>query len=115
MIDLSPELRRALQRRAHVHTDRCYGTYEPCGEHHAHDDQCGSRPLRCGLREDPDLVALLHYVIDLERRLAARDAEWQQAWRDEATVGGPQTPDELRIFMQEAREVLAEMKEDTRE
>lgn len=63
---LSAEQRYYLRRRAHVHSDDCYGMYEPCGEHHAHDDQCGGRPLRCGLKEDRDLTALLDYVAELE-------------------------------------------------
>lgn len=59
-----------LRYRAHVHVGDssgevprvlggCYGEYEPCGEHHAHDGRCGSRRLVCGRREDHDAVALL--------------------------------------------------------
>lgn len=48
-----------LRRRAHVHGDTCYGRGEYCGEHHAHDTHCFSRPIVCGLREDLDLIALL--------------------------------------------------------
>jgi hypothetical protein len=48
-----------LRRRAHVHEDRCFGRYEPCGEHHVHDGTCGSRPLICRTLEDADLRVLL--------------------------------------------------------
>jgi len=49
----------SLNRRAHVHTNNCYGQYRPCGEHHAHDMQCGDKPLLCGRREEPELVIVL--------------------------------------------------------
>ena len=52
------ELHR-LRARAHVHTDACYGSYEPCGEHHAHSSTCGGRDRVCRMQEDRDLVALL--------------------------------------------------------
>lgn len=48
-----------LRRRAHVHEDRCFGRYEPCGEHHVHDDTCGACPLICRTSEDADLRALI--------------------------------------------------------
>lgn len=57
---MTDEILKRLQRRAHVHSDRCYGRYEPCGEHHVHDYSCGGRPLYCGTAEDTDLVALLN-------------------------------------------------------
>lgn len=50
---------RRLANRAHVHADRCFGRYEPCGEHHMHDDTCGARPCVCGIAEDADLRWLL--------------------------------------------------------
>lgn len=56
---------RELLRRAHVHHAGCYGRYEPCGEHHAHDDRCGGRPLVCGQRQDELLVAVLDELRDL--------------------------------------------------
>lgn len=56
---MTKEILKRLRNRAHVHIDDCYGRYQPCGEHHMHDAMCGSRPLRCGQREDEDLVALL--------------------------------------------------------
>lgn len=59
MTELTENILRRLRRRAHVHTDRCYGRYEPCGEHHAHDMKCGGRPLICGTPSDADLLLLL--------------------------------------------------------
>jgi hypothetical protein len=53
------EALKNLKRRAHVHTDICYGSYRPCGEHHAHDMQCGGKPLWCREREEPELIILL--------------------------------------------------------
>jgi hypothetical protein len=64
-----PELKIAvdkLRRRAHVHTDGCYGAYEPCGEHHVHDMKCGGRSLWCRLGNEPELVLLLAEVARLE-------------------------------------------------
>ena len=57
MIDVAALSR--LRRRAHVHVVSCYGSYEPCGEHHAHDNKCGGRLVVCGRAEDVDLLALL--------------------------------------------------------
>lgn len=96
---------RLLETRAHVHTPGCYGTYEPCGEHHAHDNQCGSRPILCRQMEDPDLVWLLaeyqRYraqahgetsaeiadltakLLDAQATVAVREAEIGQ-WHNEA-------------------------------
>jgi hypothetical protein len=61
-----------LRYRAHVHVGdgsgqqqphrSCYGSYETCGEHHAHDETCGSRTLICGRPEDQDAVALLEWI-----------------------------------------------------
>jgi len=71
---------RDLLRRAHVHHDGCYGRYEPCGEHHAHDDECGARPLCCGLREDAPLVVALDELRELrERRADALTDEEREA------------------------------------
>ena len=56
---MTPDQLQHLRRRAHIHSDRCYGNYEPCGEHHAHDNTCGSRSLICFTREDRDLCALI--------------------------------------------------------
>ena len=50
---------KKLRVRAHEHSEHCYGRYESCGEHHAHDDMCGGRSLVCQWREDKDLVQLL--------------------------------------------------------
>jgi hypothetical protein len=62
-----------LRYRAHRHVGdasgrprppgpTCYGSYEPCGEHHAHDETCGSRYLICRRPDDPDAVALLEWI-----------------------------------------------------
>ncbi len=61
-----------LRYKAHVHVGdgsgreqprgSCYGTYEACGEHHAHDLNCGSRSRTCGQPEDRDAVALLEWI-----------------------------------------------------
>lgn len=61
-----------LRWRAHVHVGdpsggkqpwgSCYGSYESCGEHHAHDDRCGSRNVVCGRPEDRDAVALVERI-----------------------------------------------------
>ena len=48
-----------------MHSEHCYGRYEPCGEHHMHDSTCGSCPLVCGRREDADLVLLLDVYVRL--------------------------------------------------
>lgn len=70
---------RAVRAEAHEHTDRCFGRYEPCGEHHMHDDTCGSRPCLCRKRETPELVALLADYDEGRARLVAMTAA-----RDEA-------------------------------
>ena len=60
-----------LQRlliRTHVHDDYCYGTYEPCGEHHAHDNACGARPLICRRPSDPDAPAYFAVISELLAR-----------------------------------------------
>lgn len=62
---------QALRRRAHLHSDRCYGMYQVCGEHHMHDATCGSRSLICGQREEPDLALLLD---EMDRLRAITDA-----------------------------------------
>jgi formate-dependent nitrite reductase cytochrome c552 subunit len=59
-----------VRRRAHVHTDRCYGPYEPCGEHHAHDATCGCRPLCCRLANEPDLVEVIAALDEVTAELA---------------------------------------------
>lgn len=61
MKQLDDEDLRRLLLRTHVHDDHCYGTYEPCGEHHAHDKSCGARPLICRRDADPD--AALYFVV----------------------------------------------------
>jgi hypothetical protein len=69
---ISPEQLARLRHRAHVHDAYwCYGRYEPCGEHHVHDDTCGGRSLLCRIREDKDLVAL---VEEYDRQRVALDA-----------------------------------------
>ena len=51
----------------HKHEDRCYGPYEPCGEHHVHDMKCGGRSLLCRRRESgPELRALHEALQRLE-------------------------------------------------
>lgn len=43
----------------HTHDKFCYGPYQPCGEHHAHDDKCGNTPLRCSRQAGrPEVIAL---------------------------------------------------------
>lgn len=61
-----------LRARVHVHVGdgsgrtqphgTCYGSYEVCGEHHAHDEMCGGRRLVCGRDEDRDGIALLEWI-----------------------------------------------------
>lgn len=75
-----------LRRGAHVHSDFCFDGYQPCGEHHVHDNTCGSRPLLCRQREDKDLVEVLAAVdaviarnLELERVLAAVQADANRA------------------------------------
>lgn len=82
---MTPDQMRRLRFRAHVHVGTsdgrpqppgsCYGRYEPCGEHHVHDDRCGGRDLVCGHghREDSDLAALLSSYDKLQSRLAAHE------------------------------------------
>jgi hypothetical protein len=50
---------REIRSAAHEHNESCRGLYEPCGEHHMHDDLCGGRPLICGRSETPMLCELL--------------------------------------------------------
>lgn len=64
------DLRRLLLQ-VHVHANYCYGTYRPCGEHHAHDDSCGARPLVCGKPEDPNARRLFAIISELLQRRAA--------------------------------------------
>ena len=61
---------RQLLLRAHVHDDYCYGRYEPCGEHHAHDNTCGARSLICRRREDPDAALYFAVITELLSRRA---------------------------------------------
>lgn len=68
---MTPEQLKSLRYRAHLHEDRCYGRYEPCGEHHAHDERCGDRPLTCGRREDHELLALLQAYDQSQLNLAS--------------------------------------------
>lgn len=66
-----------LRRRVHVHAgDRsggpqpvgtCYGSYETCGEHHAHSPTCGARTLVCDRRDDQDGIAVLRGIDALLR------------------------------------------------
>lgn len=67
---MTEDQERRLRWRAHVHVGSargdvkqppgsCYGSYETCGEHHAHDDHCGIRRLVCFREQDADLAALL--------------------------------------------------------
>lgn len=61
-----------LRRRAHVHTERCWGRGAECVEHHAHDALCISKTLVCRQAEDVDLVALLAaYDAELMAKKAA--------------------------------------------
>ena len=39
-------LARIAARRAHRHTVLCYGSYEPCGEHHVHTGPPSDPPER---------------------------------------------------------------------
>lgn len=41
----------------------CYGSYEVCGEHHAHDNKCGAHPLICHRRESGPELAALHAAL----------------------------------------------------
>jgi hypothetical protein len=74
---------KRLRRRAHVHdVYYCYGTYEPCGEHHVHDDKCGGRDLVCRMSEDKDLVELLAEFDRMRKELVhanERDQHEQRA------------------------------------
>jgi hypothetical protein len=81
---ITDEQLQALRRRAHQHTSRCYGRYEPCGEHHAHDDKCGDRPLVCGQREEPELAMMLDEIDSL--RVALKDGDRLHAVRKAAKV-----------------------------
>lgn len=73
-----------LRRRAHVHTDRCYGPLQlDCAEHHAHDAKCWHARQHCRQPEEPDLVVLLldhdRLVADLEVARAAQADHWRWA------------------------------------
>lgn len=48
-----------LKAMAHVHQDACYGPYQPCDEHHQHDETCGARRLICHKEATPELVLAL--------------------------------------------------------
>ena len=63
------DLRRLLLR-THVHDDYCYGRYEPCGEHHVHDNSCGARPLICRREADPDAASYFAVISELLKRRA---------------------------------------------
>ncbi len=81
VIDAAVEKR--LRSRAHVHSNRCFGRYEPCGEHHLHDDTCGGRPLICGQYEDKDLVQLLA-EFDRSKTEVERLRLSEESWNKEA-------------------------------
>ena len=70
---------KRLRRRAHVHTDRCWGRGPECVEHHAHDAMCVSKTLVCRQAEEPDLVELL---ADYDQ-LAAMRAELDEVIEEE--------------------------------
>jgi hypothetical protein len=55
-----------VRKHYHVHADRCYGPYEPCGEHHAHSDTCGGRPLRCGKKPSDKTINRLAELLNDE-------------------------------------------------
>ena len=73
-------LARIAARRAHRHTVLCYGSYEPCGEHHVHSGPpndpperwCGGRNLHCDLRYDEDIADLVREVQRLRDEKAAK-------------------------------------------
>jgi hypothetical protein len=62
--------------RSHYHRHRgrdgarfgpggCYSSmYEPCGEHHAHDMNCGSYPRQCWKQESSDEINRLHDALE---------------------------------------------------
>lgn len=59
---MDDEILKRLRARAHAHSELCWGAPQPtCDKHHPHEDSCFSRPLRCRLNEDPDLLALLKW------------------------------------------------------
>lgn len=70
MKQLTDDDLRRLLIRTHVHDDCCYGTYEPCGEHHAHDNACGARPLICRRPSDPDALVYFAVISELLSRRA---------------------------------------------
>lgn len=77
-------LARIAARRAHKHTVLCYGSYEPCGEHHVHtgppndppERWCGGRNLDCNLRYDEDIADLVAEV----RRLRDKFGDAARIW-----------------------------------
>lgn len=64
--------KEVVREHYHRHTDRCWGAYEPCGEHHMHDDKCGSRRLICRKRESSRAINRLHDVLETEKH------DWHQ-------------------------------------
>lgn len=75
-----------IRARAHVHDEYCFGPYVPCGEHHVHDDLCGSRRMYCRRQEEPGLVEFVEYVdqlqADLRTAIAVRDDARAASQRD---------------------------------
>ena len=70
MKQLNDDDLRRLLICTHVHDDFCYGRYEPCGEHHVHDNTCGARSLICRHREGPDAAAYFAVISELLARRA---------------------------------------------
>jgi hypothetical protein len=68
-----------LVTRMHMHNDGCYGLYQPCDKHHAHDNSCGARPLICRMREEPEAPAMLAALAELRTRRALDLTDDQRA------------------------------------
>ena len=73
----------SLFSRVHVHDDHCLGPYDPCGEHHRHDDTCGSYRRICGKIEDQNLFLA---IVELRDR-RARDRSLAEKAVTEAVDG----------------------------
>lgn len=73
----------SLFLRLHVHGDQCLGAYEPCGEHHRHDEHCGAYRRICGKPEDQ---AMFLAITELRER-RARDRSLAEKAVQEAVDG----------------------------
>lgn len=82
LTELTSEKRKALRRKAHVHTEHCYSQLMiDCAEHHAHDASCYSRRMWCPQREEPELALVLDAldVLDaLQRNSEQELSEWRK-------------------------------------